>query len=78
MVALWLFGDGLDDIHDTASLLTGLGRVTGLLGAYLALRPPAAARAHPALERIAGFDRLTAWHRLDGRAACCCCSPTRC
>ena len=36
VVALW--GPAVvRDIHDTASLLTGLGRVTGLLGAYLAL-----------------------------------------
>jgi predicted ferric reductase len=33
VVALWT----PSDIHDTASLLTGLGRVTGLLGAYVAL-----------------------------------------
>ena len=36
VVALW-GPAGVRDIHDTASLLTGLGRVTGLLGAYLVL-----------------------------------------
>ena len=36
VVALW-GPAGIRDIHDTASLLTGLGRVTGLLGAYLVL-----------------------------------------
>src|SRR5918992_858859 len=38
VVVVGLWGPaGVRDIHDTASLLTGLGRVTGLLGAYLAL-----------------------------------------
>ena len=61
-------GGGLEDIHDTGSLLTGLGRVTGLLGAYLALLGLLLIARLPALDRLVGFDRLTAWHGLSGRA----------
>ena len=54
--------------HDTASLLVGLGRVSGLLGAYLVLVELLLLARLPLLERVAGFDRLTAWHRRIGRA----------
>jgi predicted ferric reductase len=66
VVGLWL-GSGLRDIHDTASLLTGLGRVAGLLGAYLVLVELLLLARIPALERVVGHDRLTAWHRVNGR-----------
>jgi hypothetical protein len=33
VAGLWVAGGGPDDIHDTAGLLTGLGRLAGLLGA---------------------------------------------
>ena len=60
VVALWT----PSDIHDTASLLTGLGRVTGLLGAYLALVQLVL------LARIPGLDleRLVRVHRWNGFA----------
>ena len=60
VVALWT----PSDIHDTASLLTGLGRVTGLLGAYLALVQLLL------LARIPGLDleRLARVHRWNGFA----------
>ncbi len=63
VVALW-GPAGLRDIHDTASLLTGLGRVTGLLGAYLALVQLLL------LARIPGLDleRLVRVHRWNGFA----------
>jgi predicted ferric reductase len=63
VVALW-GPAGLRDIHDTASLLTGLGRVTGLLGAYLALVQLLL------LARIPGLDleRLARVHRWNGFA----------
>ena len=37
IVWLWLHDSGISDIHDTVSLLTSLGRITGLFGAYLLL-----------------------------------------
>jgi len=67
VVALW-GPDGVRDIHDTASLLTGLGRVTGLLGAYLVLVQLLLLARLPVLERLVGFDRLTRWHRRNGFA----------
>ena len=68
MVALWGTG-GVRDVHDTASLLTGLGRVSGLLGAYLVLVQLLLLARLPLLDRLIGFDRLTAWHRRNGFAA---------
>ena len=63
VVALW-GPAGVRDIHDTASLLTGLGRVTGLLGAYLALVQLLL------LARIPGLplERLVRFHRWNGLA----------
>jgi predicted ferric reductase len=67
VVALW-WGEGIRDVHSAGSLLTGLGRITGLLGAYLALLELLLLSRLPVLERIAGFDRLTVWHRRVGVA----------
>jgi predicted ferric reductase len=55
-------------VHSTGDLLTSIGRLTGLLGAYLALiQVVLLARLH-VLERLVGFDRLTVWHRWNGHA----------
>ncbi len=54
VVALWVHGGGL---HDDA--LTSLGRLTGLLGAYLALIE---------LLVLARGPRTSAWHRYAGHA----------
>ena len=65
LVVIGLWGPaGVRDIHDTASLLTGLGRLTGLLGAYLALVQLLL------LARIPGLDleRLVRVHRWNGFA----------
>jgi predicted ferric reductase len=67
VVALWWGGGGVQDVHDGASLLVGLGRVSGLLGAYLVLVELLLLARLPLLERVVGFDRLTAWHRRNGR-----------
>jgi len=69
VVGLWLRSGGVGDVHDTSTLLTGLGRISGLLGAYLALLQLLLLARLPPLERLAGFERLTRWHRLGG-AAC--------
>ena len=37
IVGLWWRQGGLSEVHDLAGLLTSLGRLTGLLGAFLAL-----------------------------------------
>src|SRR5918997_237633 len=77
VVALW-GPAGVRDIHDASTLLTGLGRVTGLLGAYLALVQLLLLARLPPLERVVGFDRLTVWHRRGGSPACCCSSHMPC
>jgi predicted ferric reductase len=69
VVGLWVAAGGIGDIHDTASLLTSLGRVAGLLGAYLVLVELLLLARLPVLDRLVGFDRLVAWHRVNG-AAC--------
>jgi predicted ferric reductase len=67
VVSLWGPG-GVRDVHDTASLLTGLGRVAGLLGAYLVLVQLLLLARLPVLDRLVGFDRLVVWHRAGGFA----------
>ncbi len=64
---IWLQAGGISSVHTTGDLLTSLGRITGLLGAYLALIQVLLLARIPWLERLAGFDRLTVWHRLNGK-----------
>jgi predicted ferric reductase len=68
LVWLWLKGGGVTAVPTTTDLLTSLGRITGLLGAYLALVQVLLLARLPPLERLVGFDRLTVWHRRNGRA----------
>jgi predicted ferric reductase len=68
IVALWLHAGGISDVDSTADALTSAGRLTALLGAYLALVAVALLARVPVLERVAGFDRLTGWHRQAARA----------
>jgi predicted ferric reductase len=68
VVALWWRGGGVQDVHDAAGLLASLGRLTGLLGAYLALVQLLLLARLPVLERLFGFERLNAWHRANGFA----------
>ncbi len=69
VVSLWWRSGGVEDVHDTASLLVGIGRIAGLLGAYLVLVELVLLARLPPLERLAGFERLTRLHRLNGFAA---------
>ena len=62
---LWVHGGNLHP-RSTGDLLTGIGRLTGLLGAYLALVQVVLLARLPVLERLVGFDRLTVWHRWNG------------
>lgn len=61
-VGLWL-RHGPGDVHNLATGLVGAGRLTGLLGAYLALVQIVLLSRLPVLERLAGLDRRVAWHR---------------
>jgi predicted ferric reductase len=69
VVALWAAGGGPGEVDDVASALVGLGRVCGLLGAYLALVQLVLLARVPVVERVVGLDRIVAWHRRNG-AAC--------
>jgi predicted ferric reductase len=52
--------------RNTGELVSRTGGLTGLLGAYLALIQVLLLARLPWLERFAGFDRLTVWHRWNG------------
>jgi predicted ferric reductase len=67
IVWLWLRGGGISSVHTAGDLATSLGRITGLLGAYFALVQVLLLARLPWLERLAGFDRLTVWHRRNGK-----------
>ena len=69
VVGLWLRSGGVTDAHSTGDAVTSAGRVTGLIGTLLVLVQLLLLARLPALERIAGFDRLTVWHRRNGRVA---------
>ncbi len=68
IVWLWVHGGNVSDVHGTGELLTSLGRITGLLGAYSALLQVLLLARLPGVERLVGFDRLTVWHRWNGHA----------
>jgi ferredoxin-NADP reductase/DMSO/TMAO reductase YedYZ heme-binding membrane subunit len=67
VVGLWWRQRGLSEIHDTAGLLTSVGRVTGMLGALLALVQLLLLARVPVLDTVA-LDRVAAWHRRNGIA----------
>jgi predicted ferric reductase len=67
IVWLWLRGGGVSKVHGSAELFTSLGRITGLVAVYLALIQILLLARLPPVERLVGFDRLTVWHRLNGK-----------
>src|SRR5580765_477508 len=67
IVWLWVHGGNLT-LRSSGDVLTSIARLTGLLGAYLALLQVILLARVPALERLVGFDRLTVWHRWNGHA----------
>jgi predicted ferric reductase len=67
IVWLWIQGGNLH-VPTTGDLFTSIGRITGLLSAYLALLQVILLARLPALERAVGFDRLSVWHRWNGHA----------
>ena len=67
-VWLWVDAGGLSSTASTGDILNSVGRVTGMVGAYLALVQVLLLARLPWLERVVGFDRLTVWHRLNGKA----------
>jgi predicted ferric reductase len=67
MVRLWVHGGNLHT-HGAADVLNSIGRITGLLGAYLALLQVVMLARLPLVDRVVGFDRMTIWHRRNGKA----------
>ena len=67
VVGLWWRQGGLGDMDDLAGTLTSLGRVTGLLGAYLALVELLLLARVPVVDML-GLDRAGALHRWNGTA----------
>ena len=67
VVGLWWRQGGIREVHDLAGLLTSLGRVTGLLGAYLALVELLLLARIPVLDAV-GIERMARWHRRNGVA----------
>jgi predicted ferric reductase len=65
IVWLWVRGGNLHP-SSAGEALTSVGRITGLLSAYLALLQVILLARLPALERAVGFDRLSVWHRWNG------------
>src|SRR5437762_5917650 len=68
IVWIWVHGGNASEDLSSGELITGLGRLTGLLGAYAALVQVVLLARLPWLERLVGFDRLTVWHRWNGHA----------
>ena len=68
MVWLWWHGGNVTRVHGAGEWLTSVARITGLLGSYSALLQVVLLSRLPFLERLAGFDRLTVWHRWNGHA----------
>lgn len=69
VVGLWADAGGLAGPYTATQLLTSAGRLTGLLGTLALLIGLLLLARLPVLERSVGFDRLTVWHRISGRAA---------
>jgi len=65
LVWIWVDNGNLT-MHTTADLLARSAGLAGLLGAYLALVQVVLLSRLPFLEWLAGFDRLTQWHRWNG------------
>src|SRR5579872_12460 len=67
ITGLWLHDGGVTGINSVGAALTSIGRITGLLGAYLLLVQVLLLARLPILEWVVGFDRLTVWHRVNGK-----------
>ena len=71
IVAIWA-GGGADGIgyrwHSVTQALLCSGRLAALLAGFLALIQVLLLARLPFIERLAGFDRLTVWHRWNGQA----------
>lgn len=67
VVGFWWVDTPAGVLHTTADRLTACGRVTGLVGTYLALVEVLLMSRLPWLDRLIGMDRLATWHRRNGQ-----------
>ncbi len=67
MVWVWLKDGGVTQVHNFTEFLLSFGRITGLVGAYMALLQVLLLARLPPLERRIGLERLTVWHRRNGK-----------
>jgi predicted ferric reductase len=68
IVFMWVHGGNLKN-SDEGDVVLSIARITGLLGAYLALWQVILLTRLPWLERLTSFDRLsTVWHKWNGHA----------
>ena len=67
IVGLWVHNGGITGLHGSADVVTSLGRITGLLGAYLLLLQLLFFARIPWFVRHVGIDRLIVWHRRNGK-----------
>jgi predicted ferric reductase len=67
VAGLWWRDGGTAGLDSAAAVLTSGGRLTGLLGTYLVLVQLLLVARLPGLEWRFGLDRLTVWHRRNGR-----------
>ena len=66
MIAKIWVDNGNLTMHTTGDVLARTAGLAGLIAAYLALVQVVLLARLPLLERLAGFDRLTHWHRWNG------------
>ena len=66
MIAKIWVDNGNLTMHTTGDVLARTAGLAGLIAAYLALVQVVLLSRLPFLERLAGFDRLTHWHRWNG------------
>src|SRR5581483_7182514 len=66
VIGFWWVDTPGGALHTMADRLTAAGRVTGLVGTYLALVEVLLMSRLPWLDRLIGMDRLATWHRRNG------------
>ncbi len=68
IAAMWVRHGGLDQLNTLGGILTAIGQLTGLFGAYLALLQLVLMSRSPWLDQVFGMDRLAWAHRWLGFA----------
>jgi len=67
VIGLWWVNTPAGSLRTFSDRLTAAGRITGLLGTYLALVEVVLMARLPWLDRAIGTDNLTRWHRQNGQ-----------